>query len=309
MKNAIFPFAKPLAISGCALLLSLNLQAQSHVTMSVRHISSTPQTIEYDLYVENDGQVPLLLSACSFGVNYDAEIVNGGDITYQFMQHTRSQAAQNLSPISLRNDQSATLAQARMTGTPVCFDKSVALPSKAPLKIGRFRISNTHPWKANSYAHLQLQEKQQVALTCTQLLAYEDQDHKLMALTPANGKVTCVVESDVLLNPVQQNQPMTLAAETGIQNRSLVPGERITWELYPNPASTEIHIRLQSEQNETLHAYLRDVHGRLLHTWVAQLQKGNNPLQWNIQELKTGIYTLSLMRGNEILQSKSFIKQ
>ena len=53
--------------------------SQTHITMSLQNCEFTSDTtLEFDVYLFNDGTTSIQLGALSFGINYDRAILNGG---------------------------------------------------------------------------------------------------------------------------------------------------------------------------------------------------------------------------------------
>lgn len=299
------------ALLAC-MLLTGSAYAQSHVTMSLQNITTSKNTIEYDLYVVNDGNTQIKLSACSFGVNYNAEIENGGTITYTFMKHTRSNSVQNLSDYAMQPLQSQTSHQARMTSTPVCFDKAIDLPTNAPYKVGRFRVTNSANWKANSKPQFNLQETTKVNLTTTQVVAYVNNENRLTALTPTKASVSCLVLEDIILNPSNEqamNANQEASQETSRSlSSSLISSDQET-KIYPNPSSGILNVDFTSTTNHETLIVINDLHGRIVKNIQTYTQVGNQHLQLDIHELQPGMYFLKLYQGKELMNTEKFTKK
>jgi len=162
-------------------MLSFNAFSQAHVTMSMKNIKATTNTIEYDLYIVNDGSTSLKLSACSYGVNFNPDILNGGTLTYSYHENSRGNELKGLKPCSLSAEKRPSINQIRMTTTPVSYENSPQLLQNKPYKIGHFRITNSVSWSQNSHPDLSMQELNQPGYTNTQLVAYSGNDQKYLA--------------------------------------------------------------------------------------------------------------------------------
>jgi hypothetical protein len=279
------------------LFLSLTGFSQAHVTMSVKNITSTKNTIQYDLYIINDGQTNLKLSACSYGVNFNPSILNDGKLTYTFMKSDKDESLKGLSAFSLATTQVGEVAQARMTTTPIHFDHAIDLPLNKSIKIGRFMIINSQEWSPNSNPLFALQESKILGLTTTVIVGYIDESHELVALTPSLKTVTTLVEKSSLLNPSQGNK------------RIVQSSNEESWMIYPNPAIDELNIDFNAIQRSDIVIHIHDMQGRLVKQIHTSAIEGLNHLQIDLSELAKGMYTMKLSDSKELNFTKTFTKQ
>ena len=124
------------------LLLSLSGYSQAHVTMSMNNITATENTIEYDLYIVNDGHTNFKLSACSYGINFNPGILNGGTLTYQYLDASRAEDFNALTAFARKVSKVETVQQVRMTRTPCGYQKAPVLKPDQTTKRGE-REKNT----------------------------------------------------------------------------------------------------------------------------------------------------------------------
>jgi hypothetical protein len=69
--------------------------------------------------------------------------------------------------------------------------------------------------------------------------------------------------------------------------------------LYPNPANNIINSRFTSSVNESITLNIYDLSGRIVKTWNATIQNGNNKLEIDITDLNPGLYQLEMRNNNE----------
>ena len=86
-----------------------------------------------------------------------------------------------------------------------------------------------------------------------------------------------------------------------ITNRNMV----IT--AYPNPVITFLQLRIQADKDENILFKLHSTDGRILESRSFNVVKGNNRLNWNMQQLASGYYFISC--GNKQFETIKFIKQ
>ncbi len=90
---------------------------------------------------------------------------------------------------------------------------------------------------------------------------------------------------------------------TGItgDNSAIVKGE-----LYPDPASTEVNLRLNAAGNSTLSAEIRSMAGQVVASWQTACMKGNNLFTFPITSIAGGIYlfTVRVGDGSPVLTKK-----
>jgi hypothetical protein len=63
--------------------------------------------------------------------------------------------------------------------------------------------------------------------------------------------------------------------------------------VFPNPFAATLHFLIRAEKNETVVYALYDAGGRKVREHSFNLNKGNNQLSWDLQQLPTGCYLLS----------------
>lgn len=132
--------------------------SQNHITFTLTNATSTANTLEYDIYIVNDGTTSLKLAAVSMGINYSESILNGatpGTGAYVYIPDTRDPVFSTIPNYSVQH----TLARhhLRVTTTNSTIDNAVTLPFNVPIMLGRFRFTNTTSWVANSNPNLAMQ--------------------------------------------------------------------------------------------------------------------------------------------------------
>lgn len=286
----------------CFMLVSFLGFSNPHVTMSLRNISSTPNSAEFDLYIVNDGSTSLKLSACSFGVNFDAAILNGGTVTYSYIEESRDNDLNGLTSYSVKHTVTSELQQLRMTTTQIKVDNAPELIHNIPYKLGRFKMINSSDWLKNSNPLFSLQEFQKLGLTTTQIIGFVGDEKKLVALTPSLKRVTLEVEKSGLLNATQSNnsQNVVLGSQLLLDELSI--------SVYPNPVEAILKFDFVAHNTGKAIIYISDLSGRVAKKIETNFNDGLNSNSIDLTSLAAGAYCLKLSDANNINYSKIFSK-
>lgn len=130
--------------------------AADHVTLSLQNPTSTFNTLEFDVYIVNDGTTALNLGGYQFGINFASSILAGGTPaagSYTYLAGTRDASFALLNNPSVQYNNS----QLRVVANTVLFPNATPMPIGVQRSLGRFRFTNTVNWLANSQPNLQLQ--------------------------------------------------------------------------------------------------------------------------------------------------------
>ncbi len=78
--------------------------------------------------------------------------------------------------------------------------------------------------------------------------------------------------------------------------------------IYPNPASSKLHINFQATQNETIELILTDIHGRRFMSQITKSAVGDNTLSIELADnLPNGIYIVQLSDSSGNTTYKNFV--
>ncbi|GBL35475.1 hypothetical protein EMGBS15_10700 [Filimonas sp.] len=142
-----------------AVMLPFRNLAADHVTMTLQNPTSTANTLEFDVYIVNDGTSVLNLGGYQFGINFSNTILNGGtpaaNGAYTYIAGTRDAAFASLSAPSIAY--TASTSHLRVVSTTVASVYAGNLPMGVPKCLGRYRFTNTVNWLAASNPNLQFQ--------------------------------------------------------------------------------------------------------------------------------------------------------
>lgn len=291
MKTLIKNIIKITSFFLCALLLSLNGFSQAHVTMSLRNIKATSNTIEYDLYIVNDGNESFKLSACSYGVNIKEDIFNGGSLSYSYVKESKDKSLNAIPSYSLASTKGHEINQLRMTSTPLRIENAPELMHNIPVKIGRFIVTNSESWSANSNPAIALQELPMLGLTTTQIVGFVGDKISMLALTPTLLTVATKVEPSPMLNMYEAKS--SSHETTFISNEDEI-------KLYPNPTSDELNIDFVSAKTSNITIKINDLNGKVVKENQVQTQEGTNHLVLSLNVLGRGIYILQMIESDHL---------
>lgn len=119
--------------------------SQTHITMSLQNCEFTSDTtLEFDVYLFNDGTTSIQLGALSFGINYDRAILNGGTPgknAFTYLPGSKDNVFANL--IRYVPQHALTNHHLRFTTSPVSKFNAPTLAPKTKYKFGRFILTNT----------------------------------------------------------------------------------------------------------------------------------------------------------------------
>ena len=184
---------------GLFLISSVRTHAAEHITLSLLNTSATTNTLEYDIYIVNDGTTNMKLAGVQFGINFNPVILNGGSPTssaYTFIAGTRDPIFSTLTAFSVAYNN----AQLKVTSTPATFLNSVNLPIGISYKLGRFRFTNTVSWTAGSMPQLAFQETVQAGKTHAVAVAYIGTSTSSSTLSLATSNLATNAVTGLILN-------------------------------------------------------------------------------------------------------------
>jgi hypothetical protein len=270
------------------MLVSLPSFANPLVTMSMRNITATSNTIEYDLYIVNNGSTAFRLSAYSYGIHMNNAVLNGGSLTCVFAEESRTEDLSSLSPISKRVDLQPSTYHIRLTSAPRGYDKSVQLLPEVPFKIGHFCLKNTEKWLPNSLPDFKFQVIQTPGFTTTQVVGYIDHSRLLTALTPGLYTVETYIENTPVLNAVSTASQ----TEDAVSKLFSLQSEQMEIEssVYPNPVQDVLHASVYVHEQGRMQLYISDMNGRILKRILADVVSGVNIIDIDLQDLANGTY-------------------
>ncbi|MBF6640306.1 T9SS type A sorting domain-containing protein [Flavobacterium sp. J49] len=144
----------------CLVMFSFLGNAQvagTHFTVSLANVTSTSNTMEFDVMLTVDGTGAaasgVKMSAMSVGINYNTTVVNGGTLTLSYVAGTKSTA---IAPLINNTLNAVTPGHLRIGATALTIDNAFDVVN-GTYTFGRYRVTNTANWVQNSNAQLWLQ--------------------------------------------------------------------------------------------------------------------------------------------------------
>lgn len=146
MKKMIRVFSCLVMLTGLLLSATNQSNAQTY-RCDLKNINyPTPNTLEFDIWLENTGSNVYLLQILQMGIefNYDG-MANGGVITGSFVSGSNTlPAPQN--NLTTNTSVNATSKQFRVTASIQTSSANAVAITSTPLKYGTFRLTNTQPF-------------------------------------------------------------------------------------------------------------------------------------------------------------------
>lgn len=285
--------------------------AQEHITLSLENLTATNNTIEYDLFVINDGSTTLNLAACAFGANYNGVIMNGATPSFTFVEGTKSQALNGLNSYSILNTNNTNANQMRLTMKPATKMASPVLLSNVPYKVGHFKLTNAKAWTSNSNPAISLNEFNVPGISTSCATAYVDGAANPKPFSTALKNLKVKVVASPILNPIQGGDVnTTLAGGTRTDFVNANNGAEISKQvntatstkinMFPNPTQDVLNIDLTSDASTSTVVKVCDIRGRVVKQIQARTEKGSNSLNVSLREVPAGVYTVQVYQDNSL---------
>ncbi len=79
--------------------------------------------------------------------------------------------------------------------------------------------------------------------------------------------------------------------------------------LYPNPVKTQLKVSFQSKESKAGVLRIRDLLGKVIKEKKTELVRGNNDMEFTVDQLNPGVYFLEINIRGEKKVVKRFIKK
>ena len=322
MKTVITKNMKGAILSMGLGLMSFVGFSQEHITVSLENITATANTIEYDMFVINDGSTALKLASCAFGVNYNGVILNGGTLSensFNVIPGTRSQALSSLTNFFVKNTSRDNVNQLRATTTPVRIAQSAVLLSNVPYKVGRFKLTNSKPWTANSNPAFSFNEFSVPGISTTCATGYVDASSTPIGFSTAKKNLKVQVVNSPILNPTGivdatlngSVKMQTVGAESPAISRDGLSqtANNSKINIYPNPTHDILNIDVNSTSIENIVVKVLDIRGRIVKQIQTRSEKGLNTLTVSLAELASGNYNVQVYQDSKLSTTEKISKK
>jgi hypothetical protein len=310
MKKPSTSVIHKLIITFCFILLSVKGFSQGHVKFSLKNVTSTSRTIEFDIFIVNDGTDPafadLLLRNVSLEINYDDAILNGGTpeegtnvSSFIYQQGSQSpdfsgitDRSQALFPFSLNHNMSQRTL--KLTQTPVKSPQNSSLRvSNVEKRLGRFTFTNTTCWTPGSQPKFAFYVKSPAVPGHTPLLAKVienqtfSQDYDI-----GSGRVSVDLTGSAITLNVQDigNPCKTIASGTVADLTDVLS----SLNAYPNPTTGKAAITFNSDRAAKYTLKMVDIIGKVMMIESISAVEGYNEKAINLESTAKGIYILTI---------------
>ncbi|MEP7197054.1 MAG: T9SS type A sorting domain-containing protein [Saprospiraceae bacterium] len=268
------------------ILLSNSLFANSHIKIQLDNIAVTAKSLEFDIYILNDGEYPTSISACSYGLNINNTLLNGGNIQCTYIQGSRSQELNPFGEYSIGIKKLDEISHLQFTNYPSSYNLSPLMDRNTKFKLGRFRIENTESWKPSKTKLVQFQTDKYLGRTNNQVIAYVDTDGTMTTFNAAKKNLSSGIEEGSLINSINEIKSI------GIQS------------LFPNPASNSIILEINSPTEETARISINTLQGQSIQQFDIELSKGANKINVDLKYFAPGTYFIQSIILDKISQNK-----
>nr|MBP6313937.1 T9SS type A sorting domain-containing protein [Chitinophagaceae bacterium] len=294
-------FIVKLGLSFALLFSAANAFCNPQVSMRLKNISTSSNTIEYDLYVVNNSASTIQLAGFSFGVNFDETIVNGGEISYSLLRTADNKSRTFVPKMAVALTAVKGQSQARLTTGNTPFERAIELQANRPYKVGRFKIHNSNTWTPNSNPNFYLQESFAKGKTTCALMVLVAEGSETHILHVDNQMIETFAEKCPILNPsALQN------ARANNENSLLYNPYSV--ELYPNPVTDNLHVNYFAKASAVGTIQIIDMQGRLIQSSQISTVEGSNTILVDVHTLQKGMYIIKLDTGEKQASSHVFSK-
>lgn len=294
-------------------MLSFAGMSQEHMTMSMENVTSTKNTIEYDLYIVNDGSTSIKLAACAYGINYNPAILNGvtpGAAANQVAANSRTRALNSLSEYSLLNTNKDHFNQLRMTMKPVRLTDAVELQANVPYKVGHFKFTNTKDWAVNSNPMFALNEFNVPGISTSCATGYIDGNTNPKGFSVAQKNLSVKVVNSPILNPSMNLPQANTSAQGSAENASqLMNAANVAISIYPNPTQDVVNIDLNANELSNITIKVSDIRGRIVKQIQGRSEKGMNTLSVSLREVPAGVYNVQVFQDSKLSYTGKVTKE
>jgi hypothetical protein len=231
-----------------ALLVSITLNASAqvgHVTCSLQNCSNpTAHTIEFDLYVVNDGVTSLKLNSVAYGINLNSAILQSLNDALVWSWNGQSDLPAAITE-TFSFSYSPSLQQLKFTSLPGAIVSSNApvLSHNVPVKVGHFIVTNaTESWAPGSMTDFKLSTAVVGGSTNTGVVVYQGEGIISMSMNNTITRDVSVACSIKLNHKGSSSDPVSTTFDFFSLNHSVNFSQKggvntePVFNLYPNPS-------------------------------------------------------------------------
>jgi len=292
----------------CFATLSVNsaLAAGNHLTMSLQNCSQpTSNSIQFDLYVVNDGPANSDVRANSFqiGLNFNTAILqSGAKISASYVKGTTEFPQLNgfNFPAASSSDHIRIVQSAYSNGN----QGIPTMIAGQQYKIGTFVLSSSQNWADGVSPELSFQTTTVAGKTVCAAVAWIGSAAATSGVViPGSGTAA----SQSAMARTGNNLPISLSTVVECRMAKSQPGSQSV-SVYPNPTNSNATVSFTSESSANYHMVLFDAAGREVMVKDGASVIGINAIDLDMRSVAKGVYMLSLQQGENKNQQRVVVE-
>jgi len=277
----------------------------NHLTMSLQNCSQpTANTIQFDLYVVNDGDVnsDLRLNSIQCGLNFNqAMLQSGASLSTSYVKGTGDFPELNgfNFPTASSSDHIRIVQSVYSKG-----NTGKSLTYGQQYKVGTFMITSTKNWSSDVTPDLQFQNAVAGGKTVCAALAWVGTSvNTIGAVSPNSSAAT----QQAITARVSNTSPVDLSTIISCRMAKNEAGAAQNINVYPNPTNGLITVNFTSDVSTDYHLLLLDAASREIIVKDVKAVEGSNSLELDLTSVAKGVYMLSLQQGDKKLQQRVIV--
>jgi len=264
-----------------------------HLTMSLQNCSQlNDKTIQFDLYVTNDGSSDLRANSFQCGLNFNKEILKAGSTvsvsmvkgSADFTELNDFNFPSSATPGHLRIVQSAY--------TKANTGKSMV--AGHPYKIGTFQLNSSNGLMADHTPDFSFQTSSEPGKTVCAAVVWVGTSSNVTSVTiPAGNDGARKVST-----APNSNNVAALSAKIECRMGKNPTGIEQAMSVYPNPASGKTTVTFNSGTSADYHLTILDMSSREVMNKDGKFVAGSNTIELDLSHLAKGAYLINLKSGD-----------
>jgi len=269
----------------------------NHLTMSLQNCSQpTSNSIQFDLYVVNDGDVnsDLRLNSIQCGLNFNAiAIQRGATITTSYVKNTTEFPELNgfNFPKASSSDHIRIVQSVYSKGNT---GKSLIYGQQ--YKVGTFVISSSKDWTADVTPAIEFQNSVAAGKTvCAALTWVGGASSTIGAVAP--NSVTA--DQQAITARISNTSPVSLSTVISCKMAKDETFSSQSLSVYPNPTNGLATVNFNTDASDYYHLMLLDAASREVMVKDGKSVQGINAFDLDLTSLAKGVYMLSIQQGEK----------
>ncbi len=256
-----------------------DLNAKGNLSMQINNIVFTNNSLEFDLFLENQDQTNVLLHGLNCGLNMNTSFINRGKPLIQYMSFGEDENF-GMGSYSLQFIEGTLQSQFKIVGLTKDFYHCGIIHKGRRAHLGHFKVTNSVTWNFSSKADLAFQENITQGKSYAQVSIFHTFDGTPTILTVSRSNLKTLLAD-------YQEALVSISSKTD------------QFQVKPNPASQQSMIYYYSDQYKPCVIRLLDSHGKEMFSLHQTVEQGYNAIPINLENLPSGIYMVSLNDKNQ----------